>query len=152
MQRWQSCFTSQTINTFWWRFAHIGRMRCSIEIKDYRFQELQLVVSWFSHISIDFHPKKAIEFTITAAVFKWELVQHITAVSKLLWRCRFFYIGDPISTFHCQQRWMEHKEDTGKSLKNALHTLWYAKRHLSGWSDVEQWKIKLVALTAIELR
>ena len=32
------------------------------------------------------------------------------------------------------------KEDTGKSLKNALHVLWCAKRHLSGWSDVEQWK------------
>jgi len=24
------------------------------------------------------------------------------------------------------------KEDTGKSLKNALHVLWYAKRHLLG--------------------
>ena len=32
------------------------------------------------------------------------------------------------------------KEDTGKSLKNALHVLQCAKRHLSGWSDVEQWK------------
>ena len=32
------------------------------------------------------------------------------------------------------------KEDTGKSLKNALHVPRYAKRHLSGWSDVEQWK------------
>ena len=30
------------------------------------------------------------------------------------------------------------KEDTGKSMKNALHILWYAKRHLSGRSDVEQ--------------
>ena len=30
------------------------------------------------------------------------------------------------------------KEDTGKSLKNALHVLRYAKRHLSGRSDVEQ--------------
>jgi len=27
-----------------------------------------------------------------------------------------------------------------KSLKNALGVLQYAKRHLSGWSDVEQWK------------
>jgi len=44
------------------------------------------------------------------------------------------------------------KEDTGKSLKNALHVLRYAKRHLSGWSDVEQWKIKPVALAIIELR
>ena len=30
------------------------------------------------------------------------------------------------------------KEDTCKSLKNTLHILRYAKRHLSGWS--EQWK------------
>jgi len=26
----------------------------------------------------------------------------------------------------------------GKSMKNALHVMWYAKRHLSGQSDVEQ--------------
>ena len=32
------------------------------------------------------------------------------------------------------------KEDTGKSLKNALDVLWYAKKYLSGWSDVDQWK------------
>ena len=30
------------------------------------------------------------------------------------------------------------KEDTGKSMKNALYILRYAKRHLSGRSDVEQ--------------
>ena len=30
------------------------------------------------------------------------------------------------------------KEDTGKCMKNALHVLRYAKRHLSGRSDVEQ--------------
>ena len=30
------------------------------------------------------------------------------------------------------------KEDTGKSMKNALCVLWYAKRHLSGRSDIEQ--------------
>jgi len=33
------------------------------------------------------------------------------------------------------------KEDTGKSMKSALHVLRYAKRHLSGWSDVEQWSL-----------
>ena len=32
------------------------------------------------------------------------------------------------------------KEDTGKSMKNALYVLQYAKRHLSGRSDVEQRK------------
>jgi len=36
-----------------------------------------------SHISIDFHAKKVIEFTTTAVVFKRELFQHITAGSKL---------------------------------------------------------------------
>ena len=30
------------------------------------------------------------------------------------------------------------KEDTGKSMKNALYILRHAKRHLSGRSDVEQ--------------
>ena len=30
------------------------------------------------------------------------------------------------------------KEDTGKSMKNALYVLWYAKRHLSGQSDNKQ--------------
>ena len=29
------------------------------------------------------------------------------------------------------------KEDTDKSMKNALYVLWYAKRHLSGQSDVK---------------
>ena len=43
-------------------------------------------------------------------------------------------------------------KDTGKSLKNALHLLWYAKRHLSGWSDGEKWKNQAVALAIIELR
>ena len=30
------------------------------------------------------------------------------------------------------------KKDTGKSMKKALHVLQYAKRHLSGQSDVKQ--------------
>jgi len=44
------------------------------------------------------------------------------------------------------------KEDIGKSLKNALDILQYAKRHLLSWSNVKQWKIKPVALAVIELR
>ena len=43
------------------------------------------------------------------------------------------------------------KEDTGKSMKNALYVLRYAKKHLSGRSDVGE-KIKPVALAIIELR
>ena len=30
------------------------------------------------------------------------------------------------------------KEETGKSMKNALYILWNAKRHLLGQSNVEQ--------------
>ena len=30
------------------------------------------------------------------------------------------------------------KEDTGRSMKNALYVLWYAKRHLSGQNNIEQ--------------
>ena len=39
------------------------------------------------------------------------------------------------------------KEDTGKSMKNALYILWYAKRHLSGWSDIKQWKNQVHSLS-----
>jgi len=42
-----------------------------------------------------------------------------------------------LTLFTVQQRWMEHK---GGHPKNALQVLRYAKRHLSGWSDVEQRK------------
>jgi len=47
------------------------------------------------------------------------------------------------------------KEGCGKSMKNALHVQQYGKRHLLGWSEVEQLnskKIKLVALAIVELR
>jgi len=37
--------------------------------------------------------------------------------------------------------------NTLESLKNALNVLWYAKRHLLGWSDVEQWKNQFCSLS-----
>jgi len=43
------------------------------------------------------------------------------------------------------------KGDTGKSLKNALHILWCSKRHLSGWSDVEQWKNQACSLSCYQV-
>ena len=43
------------------------------------------------------------------------------------------------------------KEDTGKSLKNALHVLRYAKRNFSGWSDTEQWKNQACSLSCYRL-
>ena len=43
------------------------------------------------------------------------------------------------------------KEDTGKSMKNALYVLWYAKRHLWAEAMSNSEKIKPVALAVIEL-
>jgi len=44
------------------------------------------------------------------------------------------------------------KEDAGKQfMENEMYILWYAKRHLSGWSNVEQWNIRPVPLTIVEL-
>jgi len=58
-----------TTNAFCRWYTHRGRLKFSIVIKDYRFLELQLVISYFSGISIDFYPKEAIELTATTAVF-----------------------------------------------------------------------------------
>ena len=43
-----------------------------------------------------------------------------------------------IDTFAISKDERDTKENTGKSVKNALYVLQYAKRHLSGQSDVEQ--------------
>jgi len=45
--------------------AMVHSQRCSIVIKDYCFLELQLVISYFSAMLINFHLKEAIEFTTT---------------------------------------------------------------------------------------
>ena len=53
----------------------------------------------------------------------------------------FRYEGEAIMCYHqitvSKDEW-DTKEDTGKSMKNALYVLRYAKRHLLGQSDVEQ--------------
>ena len=43
-----------------------------------------------------------------------------------------------IDTLDSQQKEMDTKEDKGKSMMRALYVLQYAKRHVSGLSDVEQ--------------
>ena len=60
----------------------------------------------------------------------------------------FCYEGKPSrATTFCQKREWDTKEDTGKSMKNTLHILRYAKRHLSSWSDVQQWKNQACSLS-----
>jgi len=48
-------------------------------------------------------------------------------------------LSGAIDTFRGEQRW-DTKEGRGKSMKNTLHVQWYGKRHLSGWSNIKQWK------------
>ena len=44
------------------------------------------------------------------------------------------------------------KVDTGKSMKNALYVLWYAKKHVPAEAKLNSEKIKPVASAIIELR
>ena len=56
----------------------------------------------------------------------------------------FRYEGKPscatakLTLFAVSKDEWDTKEDTGKSMKNVLYILRYAKRHLSGQSDIEQ--------------
>ena len=56
----------------------------------------------------------------------------------------FCYGGKPscattkLTLFAVSKDEWDTKEDTGKSMKNALYVLRYAKRHLSGQSDVKE--------------
>ena len=56
----------------------------------------------------------------------------------------FCYEGNPScattksTLFAVSKDEWDTKEDTSKSMKYALYVLWYAKRHLSGQSDVKQ--------------
>jgi len=45
-----------------------------------------------------------------------------------------------IDTFVVSKHKWDKEEGTGNSMKNELyvHVQWYGKRHLLGWSDVEQ--------------
>ena len=47
-----------------------------------------------------------------------------------------YHMYHQIEACHFQQRLMEDKD---KSMKNALYVLWYAKRRLSRWSNIEHW-------------
>jgi len=61
-------------------FANIGRLKCSIVIKVI-ISRLQLVISWFADISINFYPKELCNtFTTTSAVFKWTAVRIILKI------------------------------------------------------------------------
>ena len=69
----------------------------------------------------------------------------------------FCYEGKPShataksTLFAVSKNEWDTKEDTGKSMKNALYILWYAKRHFLGRSDINSEKIKSVALAVIKL-
>jgi len=45
-----------------------------------------------------------------------------------------------IDTFTVRKDEWDTKEGTGKSMENALYVQQCGKRHLSGWSNIKQWK------------
>ena len=47
-----------------------------------------------------------------------------------------------INAFCCQQRRMEHKGGHWLVHEECIVRMWYAKRHILGWNNVEQWKIQ----------
>ena len=57
---------------------------------------------------------------------------------------RFLYKEKPshataeLTLFAVSKDEWDAKEGTGKSMKNALYVQWYAKRNLSGQSDIER--------------
>ena len=81
MMRWKETYlTNQTTDAFRLWFAYMRKLNSRFMANGEGHQELQLVMSDFADISIDFYPKEVMEFTATAPVFKWEVAQHITAV------------------------------------------------------------------------
>ena len=56
----------------------------------------------------------------------------------------FHYEGKPScattksTLFAVSKDELDTKEDSGKSMKNALYVLWNAKKHLAGQNDVQQ--------------
>ena len=66
----------------------------------------------------------------------------------------FCYKGKPscaatkLTPFAASKDELDTREDNSKSMKNALYIL-HAKRHVSGWSNVKQWKkINSIALAS----
>ena len=82
MPRMETYLTDQTTNGFRWWFAYVRRFNSRFVAKGEGYPELQLAMSEFEDISIDFYPKEVMEFIDTAPVFTWEVAQHITAVRK----------------------------------------------------------------------
>jgi len=80
MQQKETYLAYRATNAFRLWFAYRRRLNSHFVGKDEGYPELQLVISDFADILIDFYPKGSMEFTATAPVFKWEVTQHITAV------------------------------------------------------------------------
>jgi len=75
----------------------------------------------------------------------WEVNISRELLNPGLWKLRTFHWSHHVSTtklthFVVNEDEGDTKEGAGKSMKNALYVQWHGKRHLSGWSDVEQWK------------
>ena len=74
MQQKETYLTYRTANAFRWQFAYVQRFNSCFVANDEGYLEMQLVMSDFEYISIDFYPKEETKFTATVPVSKWEVV------------------------------------------------------------------------------
>jgi len=73
MQQKETYLTNRTTNAFRWWFAYGWMLNSRFVAKGEGYPKLQQKLLHFTDISIDFYPKKAMEFTATAPVFKCEV-------------------------------------------------------------------------------
>jgi len=59
---------------------------------------------------------------------------------------RGHHVPPPNRRFSVSKDEWDIKENTGKSMKNALYVLQYAKRYLLSWNDAEQWKNQVCSI------
>ena len=84
---------------------------------------------------------------LSLRIARWTLLQSIQLLS--LPRSHGVVLTQ-IVTYVVLEKGIENK-GFGRTMIWALELEWLVKRHISGWSDVEQWEIEPIALVVIEL-
>jgi len=127
----------------------------------------------YNYFASRFAPRLSIKWSVITLCFQpcsacytaWQILQTLLQSLQLLQKIWTIFVINVTSTEteetymlanHCEStpdtiggKWWDAKD---KSMMCALYILQYAKRHLSGWTNTQQWKIKSVALVVFELR
>ena len=125
-------------------FINMAKIRCNKQKIVLVIKEMEkLYYRLKSEVSITLHCQLHVCLTHYTAVQIKNCLKSTSAIKVATMKNMddFRYEGKPscatAKSTRFTVRW-DTKEDTGKSMKNAWYVLWYAKRHLSGRSNVEQ--------------